>query len=98
LTPAGTPVGAGPVSAAVERYEALRRQARGGPGGTATALGLAVLVQRGVTAWLTLTRATADVPPAPSGAATGGDVAVAARGPLVACIAQMLLARGRRTA
>lgn len=61
------------------------------------ALGLAVLVHRGVAAWLEI----ATSPPAlPCGGedTAKGDEMVLARGPLVVCLAQMLLARGRDTA
>ena len=83
------------VPASTERYEALRRQALGAPERSAAALGLAVLVYRGVAAWLELATSVDEGPGGGAGAA-GRDEPMLARGGLVGCVAQMLL--GRRTA
>lgn len=83
----------GPASTATQRYEALRRQALGTPEHSAAALGLAVLVHRGVAAWVDIAPATAELTGGEGAAAHDGPLVT--RGGLVACIAQILL--GRRT-
>ena len=98
VTPAVGAAGAGPASAgAAESYEALRRQALGIPEASAFTLGLAVLVHRGVAEWLSVTASAGNLR-CGGEAPTRDREAAPAREPLIACLVQMILARGRRRA
>jgi hypothetical protein len=96
LTPAAAAAGPVPASALTERYEALRGQALGTPEVGAAGMGLGVLVHRGLAAWMATTASNEGDPEARRAAPLGERDPAA--GALVTCIAQMILARGRRTA